>query len=293
MFDRVLVGVDGRAGGDDAITLARALAAPGARVTLAQIYGNATWPAGAAELYLDDQRDEAQAALDEAARGWPGAATACRCAPTVGRGLHELAEERAADLLAVGSSHRGLPGRVLVGDDTRGAFNGAPCALAIAPRDYAVAERALRRIAVGYHGTPECVHALAAAREIARRTGAAVTATWVVTREDVRDAASLPVDWPLASDILVDEAQHQLDQLPDVEGVALAGGPREELRRLADDVDLLVVGSRGYGPLGRLFHGSVSSYLERHVSSPLLIVPRATDRESSDDLASGEAELAV
>jgi nucleotide-binding universal stress UspA family protein len=59
-----------------------------------------------------------------------------------------------------------------------------------------------------------------------------------------------------------------------VEGIAVSGGPREELTRFADDVDLLIVGSRGYGPLGCVLHGSVSSYLERHVASALLILPR-------------------
>ena len=56
--------------------------------------------------------------------------------PSVGRGLHELAELIGADLLVIGSSRRGLLGRVLIGDDTRAALNGAPCAVAIAPAGY-------------------------------------------------------------------------------------------------------------------------------------------------------------
>ena len=46
------------------------------------------------------------------------------------------------------------------------------------------------------------------------------------------------------------------------------------LTKLSADVDLLVVGSRGHGRFGGAFHGSVSSYLERHVASALLILPR-------------------
>jgi nucleotide-binding universal stress UspA family protein len=38
--------------------------------------------------------------------------------------------------------------------------------------------------------------------------------------------------------------------------------------------DLLVVGSRSYGPIGRLINGSTSNYLERHARCPLLILPR-------------------
>lgn len=212
-------------------------------------------------------------------------------ARATGRRLTELAEECGADLLVVGSARRGRPGRVLVGDDTRAALNGARCAIAIAPRDYAVHAHRLGRIGVGYHGTPDDRPALAAARDIAQRAGADVTAMWVISREDVRRDAPVPADWPLAGGLLIDDAQHQLDAIAGVQGVALAGGPREELRRLGDDVDLLVVGSRGYGPVGRLLHGSVSSYLERHVSTPLLIVPRATDSGSSAEVVSEQAQL--
>jgi nucleotide-binding universal stress UspA family protein len=59
-----------------------------------------------------------------------------------------------------------------------------------------------------------------------------------------------------------------------IDGHAEYGGPREALTKLALSADLLIVGSRGYGPLGSVFHGSVSSYLERHAQSGLLVVPR-------------------
>jgi hypothetical protein len=52
MFSNVLVGVDGRQGGRDAIALARQLAPPQASMTLAHVYGSdwmlgrgAAWPA--------------------------------------------------------------------------------------------------------------------------------------------------------------------------------------------------------------------------------------------------------
>jgi nucleotide-binding universal stress UspA family protein len=51
--------------------------------------------------------------------------------------------------------------------------------------------------------------------------------------------------------------------------------------RLGDGVDLLIVGSRGYGPLYRLMHGSVSHYLVAHVACPLLILPRAAEAETN------------
>jgi nucleotide-binding universal stress UspA family protein len=42
MFDKVIVGVDGQQGGSDAIALAEQLAAPGASLTLAHVYGGHT-----------------------------------------------------------------------------------------------------------------------------------------------------------------------------------------------------------------------------------------------------------
>lgn len=274
MFENLVVGVDGRPGGDDAVALARQLAAPHARVTLANIYGSTTWPPGSGGLFLEDQRTEARAFLARERDRWPGATTVCAAASTVGRGLHELAAHRRADLLVVGSTHRGIPGKVLVGDDTRAAFNGAPCAIAIAPRGYAGDARPVQRIGVGYDDTAESRRALAAARDIAEQTGAGITAMRVVSLEDVRLQTPLPADWPSTTAALVDQAQRELNALHGVEGVALQGGPREELTKLAADVDLLVVGSRGHGRFGGAFHGSVSSYLEHHCASALLVLPR-------------------
>jgi nucleotide-binding universal stress UspA family protein len=274
MFENVLVGVDGRPGGDDAVALARQLAAPGAHLTLANIYGAAGWPPGSGGLFLDDQRVESDAFLEREADRWPGTDTASACASTVGRGLHELAVDRRADLLVVGSTHRGIPGKVLVGDDTRAAFNGAPCPIAIAPHGYAAAGRPVRQIGVGYDGTPESRLALDAALWLSEHTGAAVTALWVLSLEDVRLQAPLPADWLSTSAVLVGQAEAELAKIEGIDGAAIYGGPREELAKLSADVDLLVVGSRSHGRFGA-FHGSVSSYLERHVASALLVLPPA------------------
>jgi len=272
MFDNVLIGVDGRTGGDDAAALARRLAAPDAHLTLATVYGAAGWPPSGAGLFLEDQQIEAEAFLEHEAEQWPGVHTVSACASTVGRGLHELAVASRVDLLVVGSTHRGIPGKVLVGDDTRATFNGAPCPIAIAPHGYAAADQPLQRIGVGYDGTPESRRALDAACWVAGHSGGEVSALWVLSLEDVRQHSPLPADWPAAGAAVVDQAQRALDKIDGVTGVALYGGPREELARLSEEVDLLVVGSRRHGRFGA-FHGSVSSYLERHVSSALLVLP--------------------
>lgn len=40
----------------------------------------------------------------------------------------------------------------------------------------------------------------------------------------------------------------------------------------AEDVDLIVVGSRGRGPVGRLLLGSVSDHIVRHADRPVVVV---------------------
>ena len=48
----------------------------------------------------------------------------------------------------------------------------------------------------------------------------------------------------------------------------------DELARLSDEVDLLVCGSRGHGPIGSVMVGSVSTGVLRKARCPILIVPR-------------------
>ena len=120
-----------------------------------------------------------------------------------GRGLHEQAERQGADLLVVGSCSHGTFGRAMLGDDTRAALNGAPCAVAIASRGYAEHHNAISNLGVAYNQSPESTAALAVARELAAPTKATVHALEVV---------SLPPDrlrWPDGPD---DRGVHRRDR---------------------------------------------------------------------------------
>jgi hypothetical protein len=59
---------------------------------------------------------------------------------------------------------------------------------------------------------------------------------------------------------------------------------------LSENVDLLVVGSRGYGSLGRLMNGSTSNYLAGHVHCPLLVLPPKSASSETGDSAGSETE---
>ena len=71
------------------------------------------------------------------------------------------------------------------------------------------------------------------------------------------------------------EARERVASLTGVDGRVTVGPPADELLAFADEVDLLVVGSRRHGPLRRLLLGSTSAYLARTAPCPLLVLPRS------------------
>lgn len=195
MFDNVLIGVDGRRGGRDAIALAKRLAAPGASFTLAHVaaVGPVSWWAHqVGEERVFDREVSILAAERESAAIQAGMVCVGSMPPA--RGLHSLAAERAADLIVVGCSRHALLGRVLLGDDARASLDGAPCAIAIAPHGYADSPTPLVHIGVGYDGAPENEHLLAAARGLANRGGARITALRVVSPTEELSRLSRELD---------------------------------------------------------------------------------------------------
>jgi nucleotide-binding universal stress UspA family protein len=276
MFDKVLVGIDEHQGGRDAIALAKVFAAEVAKLTFTYVYQGDThaWR-GSSPPFEAGERERARQLLEDAARDAGGAADVLpRGAPSVGRGLHDAVEAVGADLIVVGSSRRGLLGRVFVGDDTRAALNGAPCAVAIAPAGYAQRSAGMKTIGVGYDGSPESVHALKVARSLATARGARLEAIEVVSTPAyvLAEGDTGPED-ALAS--LLKDAAAEVGALDGIEAHVSYGNPADELSLFGDSVDLLVVGSRSYGPLGRLVHGSTSQHLARTARCPLLVLTRA------------------
>jgi len=273
MFNRVIVGVDGRSGGRDAIALAQQLAASPESLVLANVYGTGAFGASAA---VGAQAADAGHLLASAKRDHGlDCATMVRLDSSPGRGLHKLAEHEQADLLVVGSSHRGGLGRALVGDDTLAALNGAPCAVAIAPRGHVFATPSWTTIGVGDDGSAESALALMAARDLSRRHQVNVRIVAVVPIEGgVPPASVTPSDWTAETVEALRIERTRLAEIPGAEGEVLFGDPVRELIRLSESVDLLVVGSRGYGPVGRFVNGSASNQLARHSHCPLLVLPR-------------------
>jgi nucleotide-binding universal stress UspA family protein len=295
MFDNALVGVDGHEGGRDAIALGGVLVTEGAKLTLAHVSRGDPhrWRGSSATFEAGDE-ERARELLGGAARDAGVEAQMCsHSATSVGGGLHDLAKTIGADLIVVGSSRRGLLGRVLLADDTRAALNGAPCAVAVAPAGYAREAAVIRTIGVGYNGSPESVHALNVARSLAASHRAKLVALETVAAPAyVLAAGPTGPEDALAS--LLEEANSELAALNDVAAHASYGRPADEAGNFSSSVDLLVVGSRTYGPVGRLVHGSTSRQLARAARCPLLILTGAARAaEAASGSSDGQAAAAT
>ena len=188
-----------------------------------------------------------------------------------------------ADLLVVGSCSYGVLGRAMLGDATRGALNGAPCAVAIASRGYGAQSTPITKIGVAYNESPESEAALAMARELAAATGATVHALEVVSIPSLAYAGYVGPAFGEGLEMMLAEAATRMKRLPGVEGEAALGIAGEELAAFGERIDMLVVGSRGYGPMRRLVLGSTSDYLERHARCSLLVLPRLAGTDDDTD----------
>ena len=71
----------------------------------------------------------------------------------------------------------------------------------------------------------------------------------------------------------------------DVEIDAVVGDPAEVLVDLSQHIDLLVCGSRGYGPVRGVLLGSVSRRIVREAHCPVMALPRGV-RASLEELLS-------
>ncbi|MEO6859043.1 MAG: universal stress protein [Solirubrobacteraceae bacterium] len=274
-FGNVLVGVDGSPAGRDAIALGALLRDPDGRLMLTHV--SVTNSAAYMSIHTEPARAESLEMLErERAQADVIAEVRDIASPSVGRGLHQLAEESAADLLVVGSCSRGFLGRVFTGDDTRASLNGASCAVAVAPHGYAAPTASIKTVGVAYNGTPEADAALTAARGLAARYSATVRALTVVSPVPggVGYWEAFDPDWGTAIDVGKQAANDRLRLLDGVDGAVAVGIPSEALAAFGAEVDLLVVGSRSYGPLRRMMLGSTSLHLARGARCPLLVLPR-------------------
>jgi nucleotide-binding universal stress UspA family protein len=283
MFRHVVVGCDGSAEGRDAVALgARIASAASAGLSLVGVFPTSLFPVPG----LSDRRtmrSQTEKALRAERRSVaPQAMVHAVADVSVPRALQHQAERWHADLVVIGSAPDAPAGHTMIGRRGRQLLHNAPFALAVAQRGLHERDLALRSIGVGYDAWPESEVALAVAAALARSAGAKLSVLSVVedrvpplTAKEwlaLKDWSSV---WAAArEDALVraESAAVALDIPTDVN--AVVGDPGLRLRALSETVDLLVVGSRRWGPLARLVSGSVGETLVADSSCSVLIVPR-------------------
>jgi nucleotide-binding universal stress UspA family protein len=281
-LETIIVGVDGDEGGRDALALAARLQRTFASRVIAVLShpGDRIPSRASSPAYEVAMRDEAlRTLIGELSGAAITAEPEVVSAPSPRRALHDVAKERAAQLIVVGAGRHGPLARMMGRDTTAATLRGAPCPVAVARRPATAIPPALRTIAIGFDGSPQSRVALELARDVARAAGARLKLLWVVP-------ASVPVS-PWASravaitrrerverDRALAIATETIGALGDNStGDTAPGIAHEELAQLCRDADLLVVGSRGGGALRRVLRGSTSMRLVREASCPVLVVP--------------------
>lgn len=277
---KILVGYDGSDGGRDALELTRVLAeATDATVLVVTVlpYGPLPIPY---EMLEEEEAERAGPLFEEARErlGELEIETRAFGGGTPAGVINDLAEREEADTIVVGSPHRGAVGRALIGSVADGLLHGAPCEVVAAPRGYAAEEHGpFRTIAVAYDDTAEAKAALARAEALALACRATVVVYTVSGPPTVVPGATgyTPAIPPEAGQI-VTRVVKGVDERLAASGRALSGVPGTAIAEACEEAgaDLLVAGSRGYGPVMRVLLGSVSTQLMHRAPCPVLVVPR-------------------
>jgi nucleotide-binding universal stress UspA family protein len=294
MAKPILVGYD--AGRGDRAPLEFGLAAArftGAPLIVASVHSSVAGlggpGAGVVEEQLEEGPGESLNQLADELRQ-QGVNVECRSLPgtSAARALHEAAEEFGAGLLVVGSTERGGIGRVLPGSTAQRLMHGAPCPIAVVPHSWQ-RDGGLRTIGVGYVDTVEGHNALDNAIALARRSGAKLRVlsaakegpvTGTYGGGDALTPATRYEDFASALRVSAEQAVEAATR--DVSGLeiepdASVGDPADFLIAASEQLDLLICGSRGYGPARAVLLGGVSRRVVSEARCPVIVLARGVD----------------
>ena len=204
---------------------------------------------------------------------------------SVAKALYALTAESPDAILVLSCSHRGALGQVMPGSVVEPMLHGSPCPVAIAPRGLARSEYGLRVLGVAYDDSAEARVALELAGELAAGAAATVRVIGVLDAGEPPARAPGPGSsrsprWP-APDCATRSTRprrpcpRRSGRCPSSAG---ANPVPELLSQCEQGVDLLVMGSRGYGPVRSVLLGSTSSMMVSAARCPVIVVPRPRKR---------------
>ena len=261
MSETIIAGIDLDAPDQarDALTLATWLAeASSSELVLATVFAPRPGPIGA---QIERRRGELAALARRPVE------TLAIAGPAPARVLHELGDQRRPRAIVIGSSRSG-PNRIVApGSVGELLLHGGGAAVAIAPNSYLAGPGPTPDIGVAYGVTPESDDAVRVAVDLSDRAGARLRVLHV---REPSPHHEMPERRP---------GEHLERALAGAKGelVELDGDPAIALAGASRDLDLLIVGSRSYGPLGAVLLGAVTRRLVWAAECPLMVVPRTRD----------------
>jgi nucleotide-binding universal stress UspA family protein len=235
--------------------------------------------------------DDASEPLDQIRRELSAEGVRVECRALTGtsppRALHRAAEEFDAGLLVAGSTTRGSIGRLLPGSTAGRLLHGAPCPVAVVPHGWEPKGR-IDVLGVAYADTPEGQEALRGALALARRAGAKLR---VLSAAKPHGFGKTEGGGPLREETTFEEVGSAL-RVAAEQGVAVATAgaqdveiepdvsvqdPADFLIAASDRLDLLICGSRGYGPERAVLLGGVSRRVTAEARCPVIVLARGLE----------------
>ena len=219
-----------------------------------------------------------------------GVRAECRALPgtSAPRALHQAAEEFDVGLLVVGSTDRGSVGRVLLGSTAQRLVHGAPCPIAVVPHGWQ-AGGGINTIGVAFVDTPEGHQALTGAMALARRAGALLRVLSAGKEKGFGktfgggDAMTRAVTYADVASADRVEAEHSAEAAVagatdvEIDYDVSVGDPADFLVAASERLDLLICGSRGYGPARAVMLGGVSRRVTAEAHCPVIVLARGTE----------------
>lgn len=285
----VIVGIDQREQARDALNLGQVLAhLMGERLLVAWVHPYERLPSLLAEDSAGQAVREAVEEIASSIRESLPAELRIELRTVAGRspaaGLLGLAEREGARLIVVGPSARGGLGRVLPGATARRLLSGSPVPVAVAPVGYRNDPGEVRTVGIAFDGGEESSVALNWAAQLADRAEAGLRISAVhssLAFPNVSASGAFPIE--SVNQALRRELRGELEKAakrvdsrlnPDVS--LTDGDPTQVLLEQSNELDLLVLGSRGYGPLRGVLVGSVSGAVAEGATCPVVVTPRST-----------------
>jgi nucleotide-binding universal stress UspA family protein len=201
--------------------------------------------------------------------------------------LHDAAEQLDAGLLVVGSTSHAGAGRLVHGSTADRLLHGAPCPVAVVPPDWE-AGGGVSVVGVAFVDTAEGRDALRGALALARRAGAALrvlsaakphgshetygggSMTEAVTFSEIGGALRAAAERAVAE---ATAGVHDVEVEPDVS----VQDPADFLIAASRRLDLLVCGSRNYGPHHAVLLGGVTRRVTVEAHCPVIVLTRGTE----------------